>query len=312
MAEPRNKTHDSIGVRQFGYLGIGVSDMSKWKTFSGATLGFQDNGTSDSGGTWLRWDDYHHRIELLPSGEDDIVYHGWEVKDAAALEAVASRIEAFGIKVRRGNAEDAKKRMVVDLISFTDPDGIPAEIYFGPLIDHKPFVSPRVVSGFKAGNLGLGHMVLAVEDPDAYVRFMTTALGAKVSDYIEMSVGPMTIHLTFLHVNPRHHSVAVTRRMKIPGAPPQKRLHHIMVELNSIDDVGYAHSLFRKQAIPVGDLGRHTNDRMLSFYGDTPSGFQIEYGCGAIMIENEDNWEIQRHLAPSIWGHGMPPRDRPA
>jgi hypothetical protein len=44
---------------------------------------------------------------------------------------------------------------------------------------------------------------------------------------------------------------------------------------------------------------------MLSFYVQTPSGFQVEYGYGGRVID-DDVWEVQLHHAPSIWGHRSP------
>jgi hypothetical protein len=109
-----------------------------------------------------------------------------------------------------------------------------------------------------------------------------------------------------MHVNPRHHSFAVAPfRGALPGGPAPKRLNHFMIEVNSLDDVGYALALFQQRGIGVGQLGRHTNDRMLSFYGATPSGFMVEVGTGGRLIENEDEWEVQNFRATSFWGHDM-------
>ena len=49
-------------------------------------------------------------------------------------------------------------------------------------------------------------------------------------------------------------------------------------------------------------LGRHTNDRMLSFYVRTPSGFSVEYRWGARTVNDRD-WQVQLHRTGSIWGH---------
>ena len=38
-------------------------------------------------------------------------------------------------------------------------------------------------------------------------------------------------------------------------------------------------------------LGRHTNDLMTSFYVRTPSGFEIEYGTGGLVVD-DDTWEV--------------------
>jgi hypothetical protein len=41
---------------------------------------------------------------------------------------------------------------------------------------------------------------------------------------------------------------------------------------------------------------------MTSFYVTTPSGFQIEYGSGGVVID-DDTWQIAHYDAVSAWGH---------
>jgi 2,3-dihydroxybiphenyl 1,2-dioxygenase len=305
VAEGAQNHGAAVAAAQLGYIGLGVSDLATWKEFATQILGFQDNGQSASGDVYLRIDDYHHRFILIPNGADDIAFYGWEVKDGPVLDQMAARLRASGFEVTEGTAEETDARMVRRLVKFRDPDGIAAELYFGALVDHGPFISPRVVHGFKANSLGWGHMVLRVQDPDAYVGFLTEVLGARITDYISSREEPQLARGTFLHVNPRHHSVAIGKNPDAKG----RKLNHIMVELNNIDDVGIAFSLFQQRGIPVGNLGRHTNDKMISFYGVTPSGYAIEYGYGGLLIQDESMWEVQVHRAASIWGHGRP--DRP-
>lgn len=296
----------TAAVSQLGYVGFGVSDMPQWLEFARDVLGLQVNGEGLGGSAYLRMDSYHHRIELVPNEADDILFKGWEVKDAAALQQIASQVRAFGIEVAEGTAEEAAERMVLGLIKFDDPAGAATEIYYGPRIDQTAFVSPRGISGFCADDLGLGHLGVTVQDPQTYLRFYTEALGAKMSDIIRVSHGDMTMALTFLHVNPRHHSLAIVDSR---GQKPDKHLNHFMIEVPDLDDVGRAHGLFQHRGLYTGNLGRHTNDHMFSFYAETPSGFMIEYGHGGKLIEDEEKWQVQLHTAPSIWGHGMPPRE---
>ncbi len=289
-----------ISVSQLGYVGLGVSDIDAWKDFACNVLGLQLNGTEDDGSIYLRMDGYHHRFEVLPTGEDDIVFHGWEVKDATALNRMADQVAAFGLDVRWGTAEEAARRKVLALIKFDDPDGLATEIYYGSYLDHKPFVSPRGVNRFSADGLGLGHIVIGVEDPDAYLRF-AFMLGAKISDIILFPTPTGQLPINFLHVNPRHHSLAVG-----PRPSGGKRLNHFMVETEDLDDVGVALALAKERQLPTGTLGRHTNDKMLSFYVTTPSGFRVEYGYGGLLIEDESIWQVQHYSEPSIWGHERP------
>jgi hypothetical protein len=49
-------------------------------------------------------------------------------------------------------------------------------------------------------------------------------------------------------------------------------------------------------------LGRHTNDRMISFYARSPSGFEVEYGYGGHLVDDA-TWEPGELAAVSSWGH---------
>ena len=89
---------------------------------------------------------------------------------------------------------------------------------------------------------------------------MIDVLGFRLSDHIEMGLS-----LRFLHCNSRHHTVALSAVLGMVG------LHHLMLEVNDVDDVGGALDLVNEREIPVAmGLGRHTNDFMTSFYVRTP------------------------------------------
>jgi 3,4-dihydroxy-9,10-secoandrosta-1,3,5(10)-triene-9,17-dione 4,5-dioxygenase len=50
-------------------------------------------------------------------------------------------------------------------------------------------------------------------------------------------------------------------------------------------------------------LGRHVNDKMLSFYMKTPGGFDIEFGCEGMQVEDDHDWIARESTAVSLWGH---------
>ena len=82
-----------------------------------------------------------------------------------------------------------------------------------------------------------------------------------------------------------------------------KRMHHFMLQLHNLDDVGSTYDLCQRNEVPIDmTLGRHTNDLMLSFYLKTPSGFSVEYGWGAREVD-DTTWQVQLHRTGSIWGH---------
>src|SRR5690606_7575740 len=105
----------------------------------------------------------------------------------------------------------------------------------------------------------------------------------------------------FLHCNGRHHSVAIVAGGSDGG------LHHLMLEVDDLDTVGRAYDGALDGRAPVLlSLGRHTNDRMVSFYAVSPSGWAVEYGWGAISV-TPGAWTPGRYEAGSMWGHRRAP-----
>jgi len=80
-----------------------------------------------------------------------------------------------------------------------------------------------------------------------------------------------------------------------------KRMHHVMVEVRELDDVGRAYDLCLQRGLVARSLGRHINDHMVSFYLKTPSGFFLEYGWGGRVIEGPS--EVVTYRMGSLWGH---------
>lgn len=293
-----------MAVTQLGYIAIGVKDIAAWEDYATNFLGLAVSGRDEDGSLRLRMDDYHYRFIIHPSGEDDLILAGWEVKDAASLAELTERIRAYGIEVEEGSEELIRARHVLGLVRFTDPDGLETELFYGPFIDNShPFRSPRAISGFQtgeAGSMGLGHILTVAKNREATTDFYVNVLGLKLSDYIDLGPEGRPMRATFLHANPRHHSLAFVAMEHAP-----KRLNHFMIEAREMDDVGVTFALAKERGIPTGDLGRHTNDRMFSFYHLTPSGFAVEFGSNGRLVD-DDGWQVQYYRAASIWGHGQP------
>ncbi len=132
-------------VSQLGYLGLGISNAKAWHDLATIILGMQvvpgDESTS-----YLRMDEYHHRLELRSNGSDDLEFVGWEVPDPATLQRVAQQLEGGGVKVTPGTRDEADDRRVVDLFKCDDPNGIGTEIFCGRPINQQPFHPARPMS----------------------------------------------------------------------------------------------------------------------------------------------------------------------
>ncbi len=282
-----------------GYVGVEVSDGGAYEAFATELLGLELAERLADGGVNFRWDEYATRMTVRPGSANDIAYAGWEVADAAELQSLGDRLNAAGVDVTIEPDELAENRKVRGLLTFHDPDGLRHEAFYGPLLlPESPFKSPRAIGGFLTGSQGCGHIVVAVSDPEAQVRFFVDVLGFRITDYIDVATPAGPFHLTFLHCSARHHSIAIAPRR---GHGP--RLHHLMLEVKELDDVGSTYYLAQEKGYAIAStLGRHSNDNMLSFYVTTPAGFSIEYGWGGLEV-NDETWHVRRFQKTSNWGH---------
>jgi 2,3-dihydroxybiphenyl 1,2-dioxygenase len=284
-------------VSELGYLGVGAGDLAAWQSLATSVFGMQIVPGDTARTSYLRIDQHHHRIELSADGPEDLQFVGWEVPDAAALDAMAKQLVDGGVDVKAGTRDDAAQRRVVDFIKCVDPNGIPTEIFYGHPVTPLPYHPSRSGSGFKTEGEGLGHILIHAPDIDASVAFYRDLLGFRVTDFTTIATPRGPLRLAFLHCNSRHHSIAFI------GAPGPKRLNHIMFESNALMDVGIGRDACLSRNIPIViDLGCHMNDRMTSFYMACPSGFALEYGWGARVVDA--SWQVEHYdSVDSIWGH---------
>src|ERR1700738_3209373 len=291
----------TMPLQALGYAGFGSSSLDDWRRFGTAPAGLQAVERSASLRAF-RMDDRKQRIVIDRSMPEGTRFFGWEVADAAVLDQLAARLEQAEVDVTAEPQTLADVRRVRGLISFRDPAGNRLEAFYGAEIDDPPFRPGRSISGFRTGPLGLGHAVLTVENIDAVMPFYVDVLGFGLSDYM---MKPFRAY--FFHINARHHSLALIETGR-------NGMHHLMVELFSLDDVGQSYDVALSQPERVSvTLGRHTNDLMTSFYAKTPSSFMVECGWGGREIEPKTWQPFDLKDGPSLWGHErvwLPPEDR--
>lgn len=288
-------------ISSLGYVGLGVSDLDAWESFATDILGMQI-GHRDGTSMTLRMDEYLQRFFLEQSDKDDIIVAGWEFQTEKELEEFVSEVKDKGVAVRELSDNELRKRHVERAYSCEDPNGFAHEFFFGhgvARLDDR-FRSKVLNSHFVTGDLGVGHILPFARNGAETLDFYKNILKFRVSDYIREEVAPgMLVDATFFHTKTgRHHSIATA---EVPHAP--KVLNHFMLEVAEIDDVGMAYDRVSKAGIPVAlELGHHPNDKMFSFYAQTPSGFNFELGWGGVVIK-EDEWEVKSYSQMSDWGH---------
>jgi 2,3-dihydroxybiphenyl 1,2-dioxygenase len=287
------------GVSQLGYIAFEVSDLAAWEAFGTRILGLEVGSRRADGAFTLRMDGRAARFFITPGPANDLACLGWETAGEAELREVVARLREAGVTVREASEDERVARGVKQLFAFNDPAGNPSEVYFGPALAETPFHSDVVRAGFVGEEQGLGHAVIRANTKAESTRFYCEVLGLRLSDSIICEFYGYPVDLSFFHANARHHSVAF-------GEHQRKRIHHFMLEVRSMDDVGLAFDRTLKGGIRIMQtLGKHPNDGMFSFYARTPAGFQFEMGWGGTQVDDA-TWAPTTYDRISDWGHHPP------
>ncbi|MEV8191808.1 iron-dependent extradiol dioxygenase HsaC [Rhodococcus pyridinivorans] len=292
-----------MSIRSLAYLRIGATDVPAWREYGLKVLGMIEGKGTHADALYLRMDDFPARLVIEPHESDTLLVSGWETANAADLQSVRDSLSAVGVPFKEGTAEQLADRRVDELIVFQDPSGNTLEAFHGAALEHRRVVSPYGHK-FVTGEQGLGHVVLSTRDDEESLRFYRDVLGFRLRDSMRMP--PQMVGrpadgkpawLRFFGCNPRHHSLAF-----LP-MPTPSGIVHLMIEVENSDDVGLAlDRALRKKVKMSATLGRHVNDKMLSFYMKTPGGFDVEFGCEGLQVEDDD-WIARESTAVSLWGH---------
>jgi 2,3-dihydroxybiphenyl 1,2-dioxygenase len=285
---------------ELAYVVVAVPEPASLNRFFGDVIGLvPGEPTADAGATW-RNDDKVHRVVVERGAENDATHLGLETIDDTTFDLTIDKLRSAGFAVDDGDDRLREARRVRRLARTGAPWGVQVELVTQLAEAPRPFEAPLVPGGFKTSGVGFGHTVFLTTEFDESLRFVTEGLGMVQSDWIETTIAEgIELAVHFFHCNARHHTIALARA---PFELPQK-LHHVMFEANALDDVGSAFDRVWATDLPIPNgLGKHDNDRMLSFYVESPAGFQVEFGHGARTIT--DDWDDDRRYDRiSSWGH---------
>ncbi|KAA8886743.1 2,3-dihydroxybiphenyl 1,2-dioxygenase [Nocardia colli] len=292
-----------MGIRSLAYLRIEATDMAAWREYGLKVLGMIEGKGGNPDALYLRMDEFPARLVIVPGEQDRLQISGWETANAGELQDIRTRLEGAGVPYKEGTAAELADRRVHELIRFDDPSGNTLEAFHGAALEHRRVVSPYG-HRFVTEEQGLGHVVLSTKDDQAALEFYRDVLGFRLRD--SMRLPPQMVGrpadgdpawLRFFGCNPRHHSLAF-----LP-MPTPSGIVHLMLEVADADDVGLClDRALRKKVKMSATLGRHVNDKMLSFYMKTPGGFDVEFGCEGLEVDDND-WIARESTAVSLWGH---------
>ena len=188
-----------------------------------------------------------------------------------------------GVPIAEGTPEEAALRGVERLWRFAGPKGITQEIFTTPVTNREAL--HMITSGFVTGDAGMGHVAITTRDPHGLHAYFNTVFDSRLSDYIDENVGGMNLKIRFLRVNERHHSVAIANVQQLKVDPIRTRAQHVNIQAATLDDMLSAYQRVRELGFTMAwSVGQHTNDRSLSFYCVTPSGFELEMGWNPVTV----------------------------
>ena len=91
----------------------------------------------------------------------------------------------------------------------------------------------------------------------------------------------------------------------VPPPPPNKRINHMTMEVDNLDDVLRTLELIEASPYEITMTpGRHSNDRQYSFYFPNPSNWVIEIGC-----DSRPSTYLSEYVIQDSIGHHLTPHD---
>jgi len=293
-------TPSVFGNVHLGYIVIETDKFTDWKRFGRDAIGMHlDDITPDT--ARFRLDTNECRVLLRRGPAEDVVTLGWHLDDHATFDEICRRIVVHGVPTVEGPDEDAKLRGVERFLRFPGPNGLTQEIYTTARTAPLPLDIPG--SGFVTGAGGLGHVALTTKKPHELRGYYNHVFDARLSDYIDETINGMKLKIRFLRVNERHHSVAIASVNALPINPIRTRVQHVNVQVATLDDIVASYQRVKQLGFDMAlSVGQHTNDKELSYYAMTPSGFEWEVGWNPIVVD-ESTWQPTTHQGISIWGH---------
>ena len=292
--------HSVFGNVHLGYIVIETNRFAQWRRFGRDAIGMHlDETVPDV--MRFRLDEHQCRFLLEPGPAEDVTALGWQFDDHATFDEVLRRVTDHSVPLRHGTDEEAAVRGVDRLVRIPGPNGLAQELFV------RPYAAEDALSmlsrGFVTGRSGMGHVAITSKKPQKMRGYYATVFDARLSDYIDETISGVKLKIRFLRVNERHHSIAIAAVNRLPLNPIRTRIQHLAIEVADLDDMTAAYQRVKSLGFNIAlSVGQHTNDKELSFYAVTPSGFEWEVGWNPIIVD-EKTWEPTAYEGISIWGH---------
>jgi 2,3-dihydroxybiphenyl 1,2-dioxygenase len=290
-----------FGNVHLGYIVIETDRFADWRRFGRDAIGMHlDESMRDV--MRFRLDDNECRFLLQRGPAEDVTTLGWQIDDHRAFDEVLARVSGHGVPISEGTAEEAALRGVERLMRFPGPNGLVQEIFTRARRSDTP-ADMAVRGGFVTGEGGIGHVAVTSKKPHQVRGYYNAVFDARLTDYIDETISGLKFKIRFLRVNQRHHSVAIAAVNRLPINPIRTRVQHLNIQVAILDVRTASYQRVKQLGFDMAlAVGQHTNDKELSYYAMTPSGFEWEVGWNPVVID-EETFEPTTYQGISIWGH---------
>jgi 2,3-dihydroxy-p-cumate/2,3-dihydroxybenzoate 3,4-dioxygenase len=245
-----------VAIEQLRYVRLGTRDLDASADFAQRILGLEPV-ERDSIQAAFRSDFRDHTL-VFTSDMRPAQTVGFEVRDAETLERAADTLARNGYDITPGTAEEAARRKVKSLVSFTDASGVAIDLVVRPLHSGWRYFPSR-----DAGITGLEAVALRSAAIAKNEALWTRLLGGKVSDWIGETA--------FIRFDGAHHRLALH-----PSSSGGVLAVEFAVE--SVDQLMQSNYFLRDQQVRIvhGPGRRPTSSQMfLTFAG--PDGMLFSY-----------------------------------
>jgi 2,3-dihydroxybiphenyl 1,2-dioxygenase len=294
---------DVFGAVHLGYVVVESRKLAEWRRFGVDAIGLHVDEL-DTDTMRFRLDDHVCRFLIQRGPAEDLMAAGWQVDDHQIFDEILRRVAHRGVPIVEGTPDQCALRGVERLWRFPGPKGIATEIFTVPVRAAEPLRMRN--TAFVTGASGMGHLAITTKKPEQLRTYYNTVFDARITDFIDENVSGAKLKIRFLRVNERHHSIAIANVTGLPIDPIRTRIQHMNIQVATLDDMVDSFKRVTELGFAMAwSIGQHTNDRELSYYSVTPSGFELEVGWNPVLItpERESTWQPSTYQGISLWGH---------
>jgi catechol 2,3 dioxygenase len=314
-------TEPCFDVAHLGHVEVYTDRFDESLDFFTRVYGLKLSAQDENSAYLRAWDDYEfHSLKLTRHHRTGVGHIGYRTSSQAALERRVTAIKASEYKVIGWTDGDLGHGRS---FQFEDPFGHVFELYWDTVKYDPPEDDKSALKNMSSRFHGQGvsprridHLNLLSADVTQFRDFMTTCLGSRVTEQIQLDNG--RLGGCWFTVNNKTYDLACTEEHGGGDA----RLHHVTYATDQREDILRAADIFLENGVHI-ETGPHKHGIQGTFflYVWEPAGNRIELAnAGARLILQPDwetvTWTEDERKKGQAWGlktietfhtHGTPP-----